>query len=148
MYHKALPLTSPGGSDGNHHLNGRQGELGEHFLRLHLYNTGNRAQSPSPCHGLSFNLGFNSMNKPRISVGIIESILMKDEFLLDMRGKVKVLVSCSCVTTPWTIAHQAPLYTEFSKKEYWSGYHSILQGIFLIQGLNLVYCITGIFFTV
>ena len=23
--------------------------------------------------------------------------------------------------TPWTLAHQAPLFTEFSKQEYWSG---------------------------
>ena len=23
--------------------------------------------------------------------------------------------------TPWTVAHQAPLYVEFSSQEYWSG---------------------------
>ena len=23
--------------------------------------------------------------------------------------------------TPWIVAHQAPLYMEFSKQEYWSG---------------------------
>ena len=23
--------------------------------------------------------------------------------------------------TPWTVVHQAPLYMEFSKQEYWSG---------------------------
>ena len=23
--------------------------------------------------------------------------------------------------TPWTVAHQAPQYTEFSRQEYWSG---------------------------
>ena len=23
--------------------------------------------------------------------------------------------------TPWTVAHQAPLFTGFSKQEYWSG---------------------------
>ena len=33
------------------------------------------------------------------------------------------LVTKSCLTlaTPWTVAHQAPLSTEFSKQEYWSG---------------------------
>ena len=36
---------------------------------------------------------------------------------------------------PWTVAHQAPLSMEFSRQEYWSG-HSLLQGIFLTQGLN------------
>ena len=32
--------------------------------------------------------------------------------------------SLSCVwlfVTPWTVAHQAPLYMEFSRQEYWSG---------------------------
>ena len=36
-----------------------------------------------------------------------------------------VCVSCSVVSqlfaTPWTLAHQSALYTEFSRQEYWSG---------------------------
>ena len=35
-----------------------------------------------------------------------------------------VVESPSCVrlfVTPWTIAHQAPLSTAFSRPEYWSG---------------------------
>ena len=39
--------------------------------------------------------------------------------------------------TLWTVAHQAPLSLEFSKQEYWVACHSLLQGIFLTQGLNL-----------
>ena len=39
--------------------------------------------------------------------------------------------------TPWTVAHQAPLFMGFSRQEYWSGCHFLLQGIFLTQGLNL-----------
>ena len=37
--------------------------------------------------------------------------------------KVKVLVAQSYPTleTPWTVAHQAPLFMEFSRQEYWSG---------------------------
>ena len=35
-----------------------------------------------------------------------------------------------------SVAHQAPLSVEFSRQEYWSGCHSLLQGIFLTQGLN------------
>ena len=31
--------------------------------------------------------------------------------------------------TLWTVAHQASLSTEFSRQEYWSGYHFLLQGI-------------------
>ena len=31
------------------------------------------------------------------------------------------MVSCVRVfVTPWTVAHQAPLSTEFSRQEYWS----------------------------
>ena len=32
--------------------------------------------------------------------------------------------SCSfvlCFLTPWTVAHQAPLFMEFFRQEYWSG---------------------------
>ena len=39
--------------------------------------------------------------------------------------------------TPWTVARQAPLSVEFSRQEYWSRCHFLLQGIFLTQGLNL-----------
>ena len=36
----------------------------------------------------------------------------------------------------WTAAHQAPLSMGFSKQEYWSGCHALLQGIFPTQGSN------------
>ena len=39
--------------------------------------------------------------------------------------------------TPWTAAHQAPLSMGFSRQEYWSGLHFLLQGVFPTQGLNL-----------
>ena len=46
------------------------------------------------------------------------------------------------------IAHQAPQAMEFSRQEDLGvGCHSLLQGIFLTQGLNLVSCIAGLFFT-
>ena len=51
------------------------------------------------------------------------------------------LLSCSVVSdseTVWTVAHQALLLMEFSRQEYWSGQpHSLLQGIFSTQWLNL-----------
>ena len=34
-------------------------------------------------------------------------------------------------------SHQAPLSMGFSRQEYWSGLHSLLQGIFPIQGSKL-----------
>ena len=36
-----------------------------------------------------------------------------------------------------TVAHQAPLSIGFSGKDYWSGCHARLQGIFPTQGSNL-----------
>ena len=36
--------------------------------------------------------------------------------------------------TPWTIARQDPLSMGFSRQEYWSGYHFLLQEIFPTQG--------------
>ena len=36
----------------------------------------------------------------------------------------------------WTAVHQAPLSMGLSRQEYWSGSHSLLQGIFPTQGSN------------
>ena len=38
-----------------------------------------------------------------------------------------VLVTQSC-STPWTVAHQAPVSMEFSRQEYWSGLPSSSPG--------------------
>ena len=52
------------------------------------------------------------------------------------------MLSCfGCVRlfeTPWTVARQVPLSMGYSRQEYWSGLHALLQGIFPIQGLNRV----------
>ena len=47
------------------------------------------------------------------------------EELTELRKAVtltKVLVAQSCLTLcdPWTVAHAAPLFMEFSRQEYWS----------------------------
>ena len=56
--------------------------------------------------------------------------------------KWKLLSWVQLCVTPWAAARQSPLSMEFSRKEYQSGEHSLLQGIFLTQGLNmgLLYC--------
>ena len=49
-------------------------------------------------------------------------------------------VSCPLVSdsaTPWTVARQAPLSMDSPGKHTGIGSHSLLQGIFLTQGLNL-----------
>ena len=49
-----------------------------------------------------------------------------------------ILSSVWLFETPWTVAHQAPLSMEFSRQEHWRvGCHTLLQGIFLTQGLTL-----------
>ena len=35
--------------------------------------------------------------------------------------KVSVTQLCRFFVTPWTVAHQAPLFMQFSRQEYWSG---------------------------
>ena len=36
-------------------------------------------------------------------------------------SEVLVTQSCATLCDPWTVAHQAPLSMEFSRREYWSG---------------------------
>ena len=40
-------------------------------------------------------------------------------------------------STIWTVSCQAPPSLGFSRQEYWSGFHVLLQGIFPTQGWNL-----------
>ena len=48
------------------------------------------------------------------------------------------MLRCVCLfATPWTVAHQAPLFMEFPGKSTVVGHHFLLQGIFLTQGSNL-----------
>ena len=57
--------------------------------------------------------------------------------------KVKSLSCVQLFATPWTVAYQAPPPSiEFSRQEYWSVLHFLLQGIFLTQGSNpgLLHC--------
>ena len=49
----------------------------------------------------------------------------------------KLLSRVQLFATPWTVAHQAPLSMEFSRQECGAGCCTLLQEIFLPQGLNL-----------
>ena len=42
--------------------------------------------------------------------------------------KVKLLSRAWLLATPWTAAYQAPPSMGFSRQEYWSGYHCLLDG--------------------
>ena len=60
-------------------------------------------------------------------------------FCCFLQGSWWVKVAQSCLTlTPWTVAHQAPLsMKDFPGKNTGVCSHSLLQGTFLTQGLNL-----------
>ena len=49
-----------------------------------------------------------------------------------------VTPSCPTLCDPmdWTIARQVPLSMGFSRQEYWTGLHALLQGTFPTQGSN------------
>ena len=55
---------------------------------------------------------------------------------------VKLLSHVRLFVIPWTVVYQAPPTMEFSRHEYWSGCHFLLQGIFPTQGSNsgLLHC--------
>ena len=61
-------------------------------------------------------------------------------FLLPCMKVKSESVGCSvlfdCFVSLWTVTHQALLSMEFYRQEYWSKLLSLLQGIFLTQGLN------------
>ena len=57
--------------------------------------------------------------------------------LISDKVKVKLLSHVRLFATLWTLAYQAPPSMGFSKQEYWSGLHFLLQEIFPTQGSNL-----------
>ena len=65
-----------------------------------------------------------------------EHIYFISQSLTTLVVVVLVIKSCPIPATPWTGACQAPLSVGFSRQEYWSGLHFLLQGIFLTQESN------------
>ena len=39
-----------------------------------------------------------------------------------LNSDMLLLVVSDSYATPWTVAHQAPLFVEFPRQEYWSGF--------------------------
>ena len=78
----------------------------------------------------------DSMASNAVHVAQVRHISLKDHLI---RLHVCMLSRFSHVwlcKTPWTVALQAPLSMGFSRQEYWSGLHALLQGIFPTQGSN------------
>ena len=68
---------------------------------------------------------------------------------LFQKGRVYVCApSCPTLSTPWTIAHQAPLSLEFSRQAYWSGLSFPTSGHLPNPGIEPVSpALAGGFFT-
>ena len=47
-----------------------------------------------------------------------------------------LLIHVQLFVTPWTVAHQAPLSTEFSRQEYWSGLPLLSPGAIPNPGIK------------
>ena len=61
---------------------------------------------------------------------------------------VLVSVVSDSFASPWTVACQASLSTEFSRQDYWSGWPFSSPGDLPDQGSNWVSCTTGRLFTI
>ena len=60
---------------------------------------------------------------------------IQDPYLKIMHAH-SVTESCQTLCNPWISVCQAPLMWDFSGKNTGVGFHALLQGIFLTQGLN------------
>ena len=49
------------------------------------------------------------------------TIVLMSHASKEMKVKLKLLRPVRLFATPWTVAYQAPLSMEFSRREYWSG---------------------------
>ena len=59
----------------------------------------------------------------------LSALPMLIHFILITTLKVELLSCVRLFATPWTVARQAPLSMGFSRQEYWSSCHFLLQGI-------------------
>ena len=99
------------------------------FTQTHVYWVGDAIQ---PSHPLL------SPSPPAFNLSQHQGLFKWVSSSQDLRLKVKTVTGSvmSDFVTTWAVACQAPLSMEFSRQEYWSGCHSLFQGIFPTQGLN------------
>ena len=70
---------------------------------------------PGPQEALS---GFTERMMDDVIISISKD---KEKEAYNSFGGGLVTKSCPTLGTPWTVAHQAPLFMGFSRQEYWSG---------------------------
>ena len=59
-----------------------------------------------------------------------------DAYYLHTCTCAQLLQLCLTLCDPTTVAYQASLFKRFSRHEYWSGWHALLQGISPIWGFS------------
>ena len=93
--------------------------------------------SPQPSR-----LPFANQYQLLIELSLTPEKILHDPFPLRLYN---VCVVCVCAlsrsvmsdsASPWTVAHQASLSTEFSRQEFWNGLPCPSPQIFLTQGVN------------
>ena len=62
-----------------------------------------------------------SQQAPPEAHGTLLSVMWQSEWEASLGENTQLLIHVRLFVTPCTVAHQAPLSMEFSKKEYWSG---------------------------
>ena len=72
---------------------------------------------------------------------IYTTICKRDQF-----RSVQSLSHVQTLVTPWTVAHQAPLFMEFSRQEYWGGLPYPTPGDLPDPGIELTSAMAGRFF--
>ena len=43
-------------------------------------------------------------------------------FVVKKKKKLSIIIYKDIIATPWTVSHKTPLFMEFSREEYWSGW--------------------------
>ena len=74
---------------------------------------------------------FTTILEEKMSQIHYKNICVHYECMLSCFSRVQLFA------TLWTVAHGTPLSMGFSRQEYWSGCHALLQGIFPTQGSSL-----------
>ena len=67
---------------------------------------------------------------------LVEKVKQILLIIISWEVKVKSLSHVRLFVTSWTVAYQAPPSMGFSRQEYWSGCHFLLQRISPTQGSN------------
>ena len=79
---------------------------------------------------------------------VVSACLLNGMKYFNLQWKCQLLSCFRLFESLWTAAHQAPLSMGFSRQEYWIELPFPISGLFPIQGLHLISCTAGRFYTI